>query len=112
MAVNVNKNGEVIVLKTVKLEEEKMRKLIKTVVTDENTYSGDLAHERWTVLYNAYDLYYGTNIRELHESYNQRIGHKVSRLAFMISEGFFNQLFFIASKVYKNQFEIYVEDYI
>lgn len=110
--VSVNKNGEITVLKTVKLEEEKMRKLIKTIVTEEGMYTGDLAHERWTTLYNAYDLYYGGNIRELHEEYNKRVGHPVSRLSFMIGKDLFNQLFYVASKLYKTQFEVHVEDYI
>lgn len=114
MKASIDKNGAITVTitKTVELRTNKQREFIKTLVTQDKTYRGEDAHARWTALYNAYDLYYDVDIRAEHEEYNKQLGWEISRLSFMDNTKRMGRLLYVASKLYRNEFEAYIEEYM
>lgn len=111
MKIEINKIGEIVVTHKVSLSEEKQRKLIKQIVTKNGYYHGDEAHDRWTVLYNAYDIIYETDIRSDHEKYCDKY-FKVTRLEFLINTEQIDKLLHVTSRLYRKELEEYITHFI
>lgn len=114
MEIKVNENSEISVLitKKVTLSDIHQRRLIKKVVTQNEYYKEEEAHDRWSALYNAYDMLYDCDIRSEHKEYNSNRCCNMSRINFLISTNRISKLLCVASKLYKKEFEQYVSDYL
>jgi hypothetical protein len=111
-SVTINTDGTVSIKMEYQLQfdDAQMKKIIKTIVTNYDEYEGEDAHYRWSLLYNAYDLYMGGDIRKEH--FEARFPSiKTSRIDYIADIGKLADLFYIACKLYKAESKLVLNDY-
>ena len=111
MAITINRNGVISIEKTVELNKEQINLLIRKAVTQDGYYTGDDLHDRWTALYNAFDLVYGTDIRAEHKKFN-RCRATASRVRFLMETDQIDMLLYVASKLYKKDLEEHILEFV
>lgn len=111
--IKVNELGMLKVEKSVALDNKEMRNLIREIVSGDGEFTeAEWIHNRWSCLYNAFDLHYNTDIRAEHDQYKLLVDKKASRLAFVEKCEMLGKLLYIASKMFPNEFEKYVVEYV
>lgn len=99
----INSNGTVTVTTEVMASAKDIKALLNKMVRSDIKGNSDWIHSRWSVLYNAYDLIYGVNVRQEHIDYRC----KISILEYMNVSNKLKNLLALACNLYPNEFEEY-----
>ena len=96
------------------LNTKQQKELMNKIISNGGYYKDESLHSRWSVLYNAYDMVYNLNIRQMHEHYKNTAirDSKISRVDFIIKSQKMDKLLSIAMKLYRKEFKKYICEYI
>lgn len=109
--VNVGKDGTLYIVGSLSISDSDMRELISKIIYDAgNKYSKEEVHNRWTILYNGYDLKYDTDIRRSHNEYMEDHG-EISRIDYVLNTGMIRNLFYATVKLYPGESERILSKY-